>query len=221
MHFSFPSPSPVSLAGVAVSSPLACVDKQLDMFSPGYFCDLDQQAMVPDELSPMPTFEVDVFAIPAREFKLEPVATPNRRAVALAAVTCDAASPENADYNDDSYPASSCEEDTNPKRKTKKVTTADIVTVRRKNGHKVGKTREDFKTEAEYVRYRDRRDRNNLAANKSREAKRAVLDSIDHRATELQQENFELRTRIDALTKEIGYLSAVVKANTAGKRVGK
>lgn len=76
--------------------------------------------------------------------------------------------------------------------------------------HHCGKSEVDFATYDEWVTYRDRRDRNNAAATKSREQKRQRVNSALEKRSELENENDKLRTRVDELEEQMAFLRRMV-----------
>eukprot|EP00160_Parvularia_atlantis_P010448 Unigene2042_Nuclearia_a/m.6360 Unigene2042_Nuclearia_a/g.6360 ORF Unigene2042_Nuclearia_a/g.6360 Unigene2042_Nuclearia_a/m.6360 type:complete len:231 (+) Unigene2042_Nuclearia_a:254-946(+) len=80
----------------------------------------------------------------------------------------------------------------------------------RRRGRFPGKNEADFRTHEEWLRYRDKRDRNNIAANRSREAKQRRIETALVRADELERENAEMRVRAARLEDEIKHLRVLV-----------
>lgn len=73
-----------------------------------------------------------------------------------------------------------------------------------------GKTRSDFPTEQAWIKYRDKRDRNNAAANKSRAVKRGRVDEVFERKNALERENTRLREQVARLEDEVAFLRKAV-----------
>jgi len=81
---------------------------------------------------------------------------------------------------------------------------------RRRNGHHCGKKRSDFATEKDWIKYRERRARNNRAAIQSRQRKRDRADQAIERADQLEKENEMLELKISSLTKDVVFLRTLL-----------